>query len=704
MAKTVIGRNLPLYKGNYDSNTTYDIYDVVVLNGSSYVSKKKNNAGNNPGENTEYWQLLAKCGAKGDKGNKGEKGDTPVAGVDYYTNEERERFKNAVIDASKQDIENLTETKITEFNTNATEKTNTFNSNSTQKISDYNDNHTAKLNEYNRTAEEVINSFDIVSKYIDAEHDTVVTDENIETTINDSTKWYGKIDARGRTEQEQYNGKNLFNISASSGKNGGVEVTVANNKLTMEAISTTGSQFAIYIIDGLDETKTYNFSFKAKKIVKGTDGDGRIRAYLAGSNDGENYTRITYADIANPEVGTEYSLTNNFTAYKYLRVYLYNNLNTPVTIGEKVEYYDIQLEEGNVATDYEKYVGGQASPNTEYPQPIKNVEGNINFKICNKNLCNRVANNYYNPATGTIQNGTDARYRTFVADYAPVGNYTFSTNIQNCYILRAWMDGASVQVNTQSNSYQISITKPGKIMICVRNSDTTEITENVIAQIEKNTVATDYEQNSQQTVTFPLSDGQKLMEGDYLADDGVHHVRGKYEITGNEDITVYNTGSSTTLPAFNIPITNMAKVTSTSLKSNGSCNYYRMMTQAEIFNQDINGIAGRVNQNAVIIKNTEISTRADFVSAVKELHDNGTPIVVEHELATEIIDPYTPAQQEARNQLQKLMLNYGTNHIWTETEGLNPNIIVTYKKSNRIKNENEIENIKNAIISMGGNI
>lgn len=208
MSKTVIGRNLPLYKGNYDKSKTYDIYDVVLNNGSSYVSKKKNNVGNSL-TNTEFWQLLAKNGE--------------------FTEEDKETFKQAVVEESKTTINEHTETKKTEldnyttnlktslkneldtyeegkeeelnthkttletemtntkdnlveeietaqngfdenatlkkieFNNNATEQTNTFNSNAETKTADFNanastkqteydDNATSKLEEYNNNS------------------------------------------------------------------------------------------------------------------------------------------------------------------------------------------------------------------------------------------------------------------------------------------------------------------------------------------------------------------------------------------------------------------------------------------------------------------------------------------------------------------------------------------------------------------------
>ena len=71
MIKTNLGKISITNKGEYSAATTYETLDVVSFNGSSYMAKQQT-VGNSP-ENTNYWQLLAA------------KGDTPVKGVDYFT-------------------------------------------------------------------------------------------------------------------------------------------------------------------------------------------------------------------------------------------------------------------------------------------------------------------------------------------------------------------------------------------------------------------------------------------------------------------------------------------------------------------------------------------------------------------------------------------------------------------------------------------
>lgn len=67
MAVQVLGKVAYFNKGAYNSQTNYEINDVVSYNGSSYVSLNDNNQGNLP-TNTNYWSVVAEKGDKGDTG------------------------------------------------------------------------------------------------------------------------------------------------------------------------------------------------------------------------------------------------------------------------------------------------------------------------------------------------------------------------------------------------------------------------------------------------------------------------------------------------------------------------------------------------------------------------------------------------------------------------------------------------------------
>ena len=72
--------------------------------------------------------------------------------------------------------------------------------------------------------------------------------------------------------------------------------------------------------------------------------------------------------------------------FHYIAVALYATRESTTDIGNYVDYTNIQLEQSSTATSYEPYVGGIPSPNSDYPQEVNRVTGNVNIKIENENL------------------------------------------------------------------------------------------------------------------------------------------------------------------------------------------------------------------------------------------------------------------------------------------------------------------------------
>ena len=87
MAKQNLGRVAMASKGEYSSATSYERLDIVTYAGSSYVCKK-DSIGNLP-TNTEYFDVLAE---KGTKGQDGQDGHTPVKGTDYWTTQDKQEI------------------------------------------------------------------------------------------------------------------------------------------------------------------------------------------------------------------------------------------------------------------------------------------------------------------------------------------------------------------------------------------------------------------------------------------------------------------------------------------------------------------------------------------------------------------------------------------------------------------------------------
>ncbi len=183
-------------------------------------------------------------------------------------------------------------------------------------------------------------------------------------------------------------------------------------------------------------------------------------------------------------------------------------------------------------------------------------------------------------------------------------------------------------------------------------------------QIELGTTATPYKPYQEQKVDFPLSEGQKLYEGSYLASDGIHHKRKQIVLNGTEGITNVYVNTSTTRFGFSLSLTpdkkiGLDNVLSTHFKCDTTV-YYDSQTQV--------GICGNTrNVNIYIRVNGNITTD-EFKTWLATQYANGTPVIVEYELAEEEIVPYTTAQQEAWNKIEQLHTYKNVTNIFSDAE------------------------------------
>lgn len=190
----------------------------------------------------------------------------------------------------------------------------------------------------------------------------------------------------------------------------------------------------------------------------------------------------------------------------------------------------------------------------------------------------------------------------------------------------------------------------------------------------------------EQAEYFPLSEGQKLMKGSYLADDGIHHKRNQVVLDGSDDEgwTLLNPDKNTYKlsnfingngndNSFNYPILS---------------NYFKSDTQANVFEgvkNTIQALGGNVNGLYISFgKDSDINRVSLLRTFLKAKYDAGTPVIVEYELAEEEIVPYTEDQKEAWEKLRHFTLFKGINNI-TSTA----NAKITYVRDNGLSDTYE---------------
>lgn len=351
-------------------------------------------------------------------------------------------------------------------------------------------------------------------------------------------------------------------------------------------------------------------------------------------------------------------------------------------------FTEVKLEQGTHATPYSPYGCG-----------------NVNEKVTNANIWdeewelgginNSNGENYVstslirsknyipvNPNTQLyIKNGTDyAWFYAYDKDKNFIG-YAFGssssvaneikTTIANCYYVR--FQCRSQYGTTYNNDICINVSNPS--------------------------INGTYVPHSEQNISFPLAQGQKLMEGDYPDDDEkVHHKMGEVVLDGSDDEgwLMFNSKQS-----YKLPIANIGGNAKTSIISNVLCNQLRAVNQDSIYLGDVdNGVAslgGTVK--AIYVRFDETITSVNLLR--QKLAEN--PITVQYELAEEQTEDFTEEQKTAWEEWKKARTYKNVTHISSEDE-TPANVEIEYVQDTKTYIDNKVTALTNAIISLGGNV
>lgn len=282
-------------------------------------------------------------------------------------------------------FDNNASTKTSEFNTNAESKTTEFNTNVTSKTNDFNDNAAEKTTAFNENAQEKIDEYDEHIVEYQAQIDELqeeveelsenmpwnTTEQATEISVDDAAKYSrNKLELFGNTEQTQYTGVQLLDMSDA-----------INGYFTSDAGGTNTSLMGFHTqqyIDVGNSTSVYG-RFEALANIK--IGRFWIQEY------DENYnslrrTLLSLYDRAMQTKEVRKGSTTLLDNTKFIRISAYGLRElvneeyverNPVKdtwndmIKATISFSDVDI--------YEPYVGGQPSPNPDYPQDIHTVNG-----------------------------------------------------------------------------------------------------------------------------------------------------------------------------------------------------------------------------------------------------------------------------------------------------------------------------------------
>lgn len=517
-------------------------------------------------------------------------------------------------------------------------------------------------------------------------------------TLNDSAdSRFNEFKIKGNSVQKTRSGKNklyLADVEETTNTHG-ITYSVKDGVITLNGTSTTphyinfkqDSRFSL-------SAGTYTIS---TKVISGSRNESPSGKQL---NTSEN--QLLFNGGYMEDTVTNQIEGDNIEAYLSLYISgvgVFNNFKIA-----------IQLEEGSVATEVEQY---GASPSPEYPSKIQNVEGDFEINITNKNIfnCNKwlkmtQTSGYPNIVPDSNNNAeiiestiNSIKYNQKGAYYGVISDYikvkkgeTFTLSFEYSNINRLFItqyDTSKVRLKTLNttsilDSTTFTVEENGFITIGFSYSASTP-NQNIIEikniQLEFGNIKTDYIEHEGKNYTFPLMEGQKLYEGSYLAEDGIHHVRKQVELDGTEN---WDIRSDTHEMRLNLNIYNAIY---------DSKIYCNKLVQASSWDETGEKIRWVLNSQLVCIHSDTINTANITLDEWKNyLKENN--MIIEFGVE-EYIEPYTEEQQEAYNNIVNTVKTYKNRTNIFSTNEISPIFEVNYRKDI----ETMINNVNKAVLN-----
>lgn len=625
---------------------------------SGDIASLKNRVTTLEGDNTKNKQDIA---------NKVDKVEGKGLSTEDYTTAEKEKLaglKNYDDTEIKQDIQEINED-----------------------VSDIKSNQTTQNDLLERTQSALIN---------------IKTEKSSNINVKDSSDLNAKVDVYGISRQKTRSGKNKANSSAynyDTVSYQDLDINLENNEFTISTDSLRIITEYIKVPIKISENGTYTFGLELKANKSETTAQALVydstNKKIIGSplqNDTTTYAKKTT------------TITIDDTVDKSnINVLLYCN----GTVGNaySYSYKNIFVNPGQ-DDEFEQY---GASPTPEYPSEIENVTGDIDITVCNKNLFKILSetNKTYitiNNDNTFIINGTIAQNESFVFSRIRLkkGTYTFSlgdySKITNCYYNIRDLDTAEAIKNFNYADTTVEIDKDRNIELSFVVMAGTYNNVLIKPQVEVENKATSWVEHKEQLITFPLSEGQKLYNGDYPASDGIHHVRKQVVLDGTENWMVSGNSYYLTVAG--------KKLRYELTKGKMLCTHFKETTT---------GVAGEVevgeffegyystgNRNVFFNYDNGEGGVEGFKSYLSQQKQAGTPVVVEYETEEEKIEPYTEEQQAAYNKLQNVLSYYNVTNVFTDKAQLVFKYIADTQTWTVNLVKSEVANINQQLLELAG--
>lgn len=385
------------------------------------------------------------------------------------------------------------------------------------------------------------------------------------------------------------------------------------------------------------------------------------RFALAYTSEEPNYSQQVEGYVSNAYTNVMTITTNSTAKYLIAYVWIAGGSNT----------YQEMLDSIKI----EK--GGQATADSGYGC------GNIEINTVNKNLLDQslelFQGNY--KSNGDVILNKDKR----IDGYIPLskGDYILWSTTNNWIHVLIYDKNKKFSSRKNSNTDKeiaFTLNKDGYIRFGFN-----PIIESLdVFQLERNTKKTTSEEHKQQIIVFPFKKGQRLMEGDYLAEDRIHHKRKQIVIDNN--CTIWNvTIQDNELILANIAVAGITTgyYDKTPLKI---CNLFKnFYSLGNMQNDNLNTVGCALYSQQIWIRSENIygitteDSAETRISKVKSYLEKQN-LIAEYELAEEEIEEYTDEQKEAWKQIKNARSYEGQTNIFS-TDEISPNFEVTARRN-----------------------
>jgi hypothetical protein len=320
-------------------------------------------------------------------------------------------------------------------------------------------------------------------------------------------------------------------------------------------------------------------------------------------------------------------------------------------------------KKGRINIDLKGNTEQDGEPTLETPIPIKNVTGQANVKIQNKNLFDgEIELGSINPANGTlIPNADRTRSKNFTK-VKPNTIYTISVQEgQYRWIVGYTANKEGITDGNVSGQASALSTFPVSIYSTTNTFTTTATTEYIKwydtsstnlsekVQLEQGSTATSYVEHQEQNYPFTFSEGQILGNNEELKDNGKDDIWGEYIFTGNENWVDYPGTQTGDFYKFYTTGVRLGRTNNMEARADAFCTHFINNN----FYANDNGIGLTQNATYISIDKTIASTPNELKTFFAIQYNNGNPVKVQYKKKNPTVTAYTETQQAQYNAIKQ---------------------------------------------------